>query len=222
MPTTPRTTLTRRTATRLALATPALFARPGRSADFPIRIGAPYPLTGGAASAGIAVKQAIEVAVDIINTPHLDRRRFQLFRQRVHPGSWRSGARASSNAVPTTSANQARHSFVVNTLHQAHAGPALDDISVRVLQGFLALMEAINHAGLTDLAKIHEALRNQNPKPEQLMVGYNGIKYDAKRQNALAATLLVQLEGKKYVSPEMSMIRPPILPSRAGSDPTRP
>ena len=32
-------------------------------------------------------------------------------------------------------------------------------------------------------------------KPEQLMIGYNGIKYGAKRQNTLAATLLVQLQG---------------------------
>ena len=65
---------TRRTITRLGLAAPALAALPGRlrAADTTVKIGAPYPLTGGAASAGIAVKQAIEVAVDIINNPHPD------------------------------------------------------------------------------------------------------------------------------------------------------
>jgi hypothetical protein len=36
----------------------------------PVRICAPYPLTGVAALAGTAVKQAIEVAVQIMNTPH--------------------------------------------------------------------------------------------------------------------------------------------------------
>jgi branched-chain amino acid transport system substrate-binding protein len=31
------------------------------------------------------------------------------------------------------------------------------------------------------------------------MVGYNGVKFDATGQNTLAATYLVQLQGKKYV-----------------------
>src|SRR5689334_9926724 len=65
------TTTTRRALTRLGLAAPALALLPrlGQAADT-VKIGAPYPLTGGAASAGTAVKQAIEVAVDIINNPH--------------------------------------------------------------------------------------------------------------------------------------------------------
>jgi branched-chain amino acid transport system substrate-binding protein len=50
--------------------------------------------------------------------------------------------------------------------------------------------------------------------PGQLMIGYNGIKYDAKGQNTLAATLLVQLNGKKYVSvwPDKSAVQAPALP----------
>ncbi|HYZ22964.1 MAG TPA: ABC transporter substrate-binding protein, partial [Rhodopila sp.] len=64
--------LTRRFVTRAGLVMPALGALSARarSAAAPVRIGAPYPLTGGAASAGLAVKQAIEVATDIINNPH--------------------------------------------------------------------------------------------------------------------------------------------------------
>lgn len=64
--------LRRRTMMRIGLAAPTLALLPAdlRAADAPVRIGAPYPLTGGAASAGIAVKQAIEVAIDIINNPH--------------------------------------------------------------------------------------------------------------------------------------------------------
>ena len=64
--------LRRRTLTRLGLAAPALalFPREPRAAGETVKIGAPYPLTGGAASAGTAVRQAIEVAVDIINNPH--------------------------------------------------------------------------------------------------------------------------------------------------------
>jgi branched-chain amino acid transport system substrate-binding protein len=104
--------------------------------------------------------------------------------------------------------------FVVNEIYQKHAGHALDDTSARGMQGFLALMEAINRAGSTEPAKIQATLVSQDLKPAQLMIGYNGIKYDAKGQNTLAATLLVQLEGKKYVAvwPDKSAIRPPVLP----------
>jgi branched-chain amino acid transport system substrate-binding protein len=105
-------------------------------------------------------------------------------------------------------------SFIVNEMYQKHAGHALDDTSARGMQGFLALMEAINRAGSTEPGKIQAALVSQDLKPEQLMIGYDGIKYDAKGQNTLAATLLVQLFSKKYVAiwPERSAIQPPALP----------
>ena len=105
-------------------------------------------------------------------------------------------------------------SFIVNELYLKHAGHALDDTSARGMQGFLALMEAINRAGSTEPAKIVAALASQDLKADQLMIGYNGIKYDSKGQNTLAATLLVQLEGKKYVAiwPDKSATQPPALP----------
>jgi branched-chain amino acid transport system substrate-binding protein len=105
-------------------------------------------------------------------------------------------------------------SFVINDIYQKHAGHALDDTSARGMQGFLALMEAINRAGSTEPAKIQAALKSQDLKPEQLMIGYNGIRYDEKGQNALAATLLVQLQGKSYVPvwPDKAAMQPPALP----------
>src|ERR1700712_3124233 len=62
----------RRTLVRIGAAAQAvaLLPRGLHAADAPVRIGAPYPLTGVAASAGMAVKQAIEVATDIINNAH--------------------------------------------------------------------------------------------------------------------------------------------------------
>jgi branched-chain amino acid transport system substrate-binding protein len=110
-------------------------------------------------------------------------------------------------------------SFVVNELYEKHAGHALDDTSARGMQGFLALMDAINRAGSTEPTKIQAALVSQDLKPEQLMIGYNGIKYDAKGQNTLAATLLVQLDGKKYVSvwPDNKAAHPPVLPFKGWS-----
>ena len=62
---------TRRGLSRMALALPALTLLPsGARADDTVRVGATYPLSGGAASAGTAAKQAIEVAVEIINNAH--------------------------------------------------------------------------------------------------------------------------------------------------------
>ena len=65
-------TTTRRAFTRLGVLLPAvsLLPRAAGAADAPVRIGCPYPLSGGAASAGQASRAAIEVAVDIINNPH--------------------------------------------------------------------------------------------------------------------------------------------------------
>jgi len=110
-------------------------------------------------------------------------------------------------------------SYVVNELYTKHAGHVLDDTSARGMQGFLALMEAINRAGSTEPAKIQAALQTQDLKPDQLMIGYNGIKYDAKGQNTLAATLLVQLDGPKYVAvwPDKSAAHPPALPFKGWS-----
>jgi branched-chain amino acid transport system substrate-binding protein len=110
-------------------------------------------------------------------------------------------------------------SYVVNELYQKHAGHVLDDTSARAMQGFLALMDAIDRAGSTEPARIQEALRTQDLKPEQLMIGYNGIKYNAQGQNILAATLLVQLDGANYVAvwPEKAAMHPPALPFKGWS-----
>jgi branched-chain amino acid transport system substrate-binding protein len=43
---------------------------PAHAADKTIRIGAIYPMTGALASTGAEMKQAIDLAVDIINNPH--------------------------------------------------------------------------------------------------------------------------------------------------------
>jgi len=104
--------------------------------------------------------------------------------------------------------------YLVNAMFHQTSGRDMDDTSARGMQGFLALMEAINRAGSTEPAKIQAALRSQDLKPDQLMIGYKGVKYDAKGQNELASTLLVQLDGKKYVAvwPDSSAVQTLALP----------
>jgi branched-chain amino acid transport system substrate-binding protein len=92
------------------------------------------------------------------------------------------------------------NSYKINEMFKAKYGRDLDDTSARWMQGFLTLADAINRAGSTDPAKIQAALRATDLKPEQLMIGYRGVKFDATGQNTLSATYLIQLQGKEYKS----------------------
>jgi len=92
------------------------------------------------------------------------------------------------------------NSYIVNEMFKAKYGRDLDDTSARWMQGFLVLTDAINRAGSTEPDKIQSALQATDLKPDQLMIGYNGVKFDSTGQNTLASTFLIQLQGKQYVS----------------------
>jgi branched-chain amino acid transport system substrate-binding protein len=86
----------------------------------------------------------------------------------------------------------------INDMYKAKTGRDLDDTSGRNMQGFLALAQAIDRAGSTDPDKIRDALAKTDLKPDQLMMGYRGIKFDETGQNILASTYLIQLHGNRY------------------------
>jgi branched-chain amino acid transport system substrate-binding protein len=88
--------------------------------------------------------------------------------------------------------------YQLNALYKAKTGRDLDDTSGRNMQAFFVLADAINRAQSTDPARIQKALQETNLRPEQLMMGYRGVKFDATGQNTLAATYLVQLQGREY------------------------
>ena len=88
--------------------------------------------------------------------------------------------------------------YKINEMYKAKTGRDLDDTSARNMQSFFALADAINRAGSTDPEKIREALTKTDLKPDQLMMGYQGIKFDSTGQNILASTYLIQLHGKQY------------------------
>jgi branched-chain amino acid transport system substrate-binding protein len=90
-------------------------------------------------------------------------------------------------------------SAIINEMYKKKTGLDLDDPSGRGLQGFLTLAEAINRAGSTDPAKIQAALRATDLKANQVVTGYNGVKFDAKGQNTLGSSLLTQMQGGAYV-----------------------
>ncbi len=92
------------------------------------------------------------------------------------------------------------NSYIIDQMFKAKFGRDLDDTSARWMQGFFVLADAINRAGSTEPDKIQAALKATDLKPDQLMIGYNGVKFDDTGQNILASTFLIQLKGKEYVS----------------------
>jgi branched-chain amino acid transport system substrate-binding protein len=66
------------------------------------------------------------------------------------------------------------------------------------MQAFFVFADAINCAGATDPAKIQKALQETDLPPQQLMMGYRGVKFDETGQNTLASTYLIQLQGLDY------------------------
>src|SRR5882757_5326707 len=104
---------------------------------------------------------------------------------------------------------------IIADLYKKKSGDEMDDTAAREMQGFFVLMEAIDRAGSTDPAKIQAALKATDLKPDQLMIGYRGVKFDDKGQNVLAAGVMIQLQdGENYVTvfPKAGAEKTPIVP----------
>jgi len=91
--------------------------------------------------------------------------------------------------------------YLINEMYKKKSGgDDLDDTAARQMQGFFVLVDAIDRAGSTEPAKIQAALKATDLKPDQLIMGYKGVKFDDKGQNILAAGLVIQLQdGENYV-----------------------
>lgn len=89
--------------------------------------------------------------------------------------------------------------YKINEMFKAKTGRDMDDTSGRDLQGFLVMADAINRAGSTKPAAIQKALRATNLTPNQLMMGYKGVRFDKTGQNILASNYLIQLQGNHWV-----------------------
>jgi branched-chain amino acid transport system substrate-binding protein len=104
---------------------------------------------------------------------------------------------------------------LIADMYKKKCGDDMDDTAGREMQGFLVLVDAIDRAGSTEPAKIQAALKATDLKPNQLMLGYKGVKFDEKGQNTLASGILIQLQdGEHYVSvwPKDCAEKAPMLP----------
>jgi branched-chain amino acid transport system substrate-binding protein len=104
---------------------------------------------------------------------------------------------------------------LIADMYKKKCGDDMDDTAGREMQGFLVLVDAIDRAGSTEPAKIQAALKATDLKPNQLMMGYKGVKFDDKGQNILASGIIIQLQdGEHYVSvwPKAGAEKAPMLP----------
>ncbi len=104
---------------------------------------------------------------------------------------------------------------LIAEMYKKKSGDEMDDTAGREMQAFFVLCDAIDRAGSTDPAKIQAALKATDLKPDQLMMGYKGVKFDDKGQNVLAAGVMIQLQdGENYVAvwPKASAQKAPVMP----------
>jgi branched-chain amino acid transport system substrate-binding protein len=104
---------------------------------------------------------------------------------------------------------------IIAKMYKEKTGDDMDDTAGREMQGFFVLVDAIDRAGSTDPAKIQAALKSTDLKPEQLMMGYKGVKFDDKGQNILASAVIIQLQdGENYVAvwPKANAEKEPVKP----------
>jgi branched-chain amino acid transport system substrate-binding protein len=116
--------------------------------------------------------------------------------------SWSAGPAGSPTAL-------------IADMYKKKSGDEMDDTAARQMQGFFVLCDAIDRAGSTDPAKIQAALKATDLKPDQLMMGYKGVKFDDKGQNILAAGVIIQLQdGENYTTvwPKANAQKAPALP----------
>jgi branched-chain amino acid transport system substrate-binding protein len=105
--------------------------------------------------------------------------------------------------------------YRVNEMFKKKTGYDLDDTSARIMQGFMVLVDAIDRAGSTEPEKIRAALQATDLQPNQLIMGYKGVRFNEKGQNTLAAGLVIQLQnGERYVPvwPKDKAEADPVLP----------
>ena len=108
----------------------------------------------------------------------------------------------------------------LNALYSKKHGKDLYDFPGRSFTGFMTLLDAINRAGSTDPEAIRQALVATNIPGDQLIMTWQGVKFDETGQNIYVKAIIMQLQGGKYytVWPFDSATRDVIYPIPAWKD----
>ena len=86
----------------------------------------------------------------------------------------------------------------LNAIYQKRHGKELYDFPGRAFTGMITLLEAINRAASTDPEAIRKALVATNIPGDQLIMTWEGVKFDETGQNTHVKAIIMQLQGGKY------------------------
>lgn len=87
----------------------------------------------------------------------------------------------------------------VNKIYKEKYGTNMNGNIARAFTGVIILAEAINRAGSTEPEKIKKALEETNIPEAQLIMPWQGVKFDAKtHQNTLGSGIIVQIQNGEY------------------------
>ena len=87
---------------------------------------------------------------------------------------------------------------VVNELFKKRYGVDLDQGSARTFTAVLFLADALNRAKSTDPEKLREAIASTDMDGKNLIVPWDGIKFDEKHQNLKGKTVILQILNQEY------------------------
>jgi branched-chain amino acid transport system substrate-binding protein len=90
--------------------------------------------------------------------------------------------------------------MTVADMFEKRTGKPMDGSSSRAFTAMIVLADAINRAGSTEPAKIQKALQETNLKGDQLIMPWDGVKFDATGQNTLGKGIIVQVQNGEYVT----------------------
>jgi len=84
-------------------------------------------------------------------------------------------------------------------MFEKRTGKPMDGSSSRAFTATIVLADAINRAKSTEPAEIHQALLETNLKADELIMPWDGVKFDAKtHQNMLGKGIIVQVQNGEY------------------------
>ncbi len=86
----------------------------------------------------------------------------------------------------------------LNAVYAKRSGKDLYDFPARAFTGIMALLDAINRAGSTDPEAIRKALVATNIPGDQLIMTWEGVRFDATGQNTGVKGIILQMQGGKY------------------------
>jgi branched-chain amino acid transport system substrate-binding protein len=108
----------------------------------------------------------------------------------------------------------------LNAVYAKRHSKDLYDFPARSFTGFMTLLDALNRAGSTDPEAIRQALAATSIPGDQLIMTWEGIKFDETGQNTHVKAIITQLQGGKYytVWPWDSATRDVLYPIPAWKD----